>query len=320
LDGVTRAYCQCENPTVTPLFPVTAEGGGVYELHRCDACGLVWDAPMPGEAELARAYSQAYYSSTEAKFNPLIEGWTRYSGRKRAQALLRRHGRDTSGIRVLDVGCGRGVLLQGFREEGADALGIERGGSGFEEIEGIEALSLDDLLASGRTFDVIVIWHVLEHLPDPQESLVKCRQLLASGGSLFVEVPNFGSLQAKLFGARWFHLDLPRHLFHFTPATLAAALRKAVFSVKSKATFSIDQNLYGFLQSALNCLPFLPANHLYGLLRSKLSIVTLLAILLYTPFAALIAIPALLDTFLASAAGRGAVITMHASPEPGVRA
>lgn len=275
---------------------------------------------MPGEAELAEAYSQDYYSSTEAKFNPLIEGWTRYSGRKRARALLRKHGSAAGSIRALDVGCGRGVLLQGFLEEGVDALGIERGGAGFEAIEGIEALSLDDLLASGRKFDVIVIWHVLEHLSDPQESLHKCRQLLASGGSLFVEVPNFGSWQAGLFKSRWFHLDLPRHLFHFTPATLAAALREAGFSIASTATFSIDQNLYGFLQSALNSMPFLPANHLYGLLRSRLSIVTLIAVLLYTPIIALIAIPALLDTFLSSAVGRGAVITMHARPEPGVKA
>ena len=317
---MTEAYCLCENPIVSPLLPVTAEGGGLYELQRCEVCGLVWDAPMPGEAELAAAYSQAYYSSTEAKFNPLIEAWTRYSGRRRAQALLRKHGRGAAGLRVLDVGCGRGVLLQGFRKLGADALGIERGGAGFEEIEGIEALSLDDLLASGRTFDVIVIWHVLEHLPDPQESLAKLRQLLARDGSLFVEVPNFGSLQAGLFGARWFHLDLPRHLFHFTPDTLAATLREAGFSIESTATFSVDQNLYGFLQSALNYLPVLPANHLYSLLRSKLSLVTLFAILLYIPLAALIAIPALLDTFLSGVAGRGAVITIHARPESGVTA
>ncbi len=275
---------------------------------------------MPGEAELAKAYSAEYYSSTEAKFNPLIEAWTRYSGRKRARALLRRHGRSSAGLRVLDVGCGRGVLLHGFLEEGVEALGIERGGAGFEEIQGIEALSLDDLVASGRTFDVIVIWHVLEHLHEPQDSLVKCRQLLADGGSLFIEVPNFGSLQAKLFRARWFHLDLPRHLFHFTPASLLLILNKAGFSVESVGTFSFDQNLYGFLQSALNYLPFAPFNHLYNLLRSKPSIVTLIAILLYMPLVAVIAIPALLDTFLGSAAGRGAVLTVHARPEPGVTA
>lgn len=301
---------------VKTLFPAFADGGGCYELQRCNECGVVWDFPMPTESELEAAYSQDYYSSTEAKFNPLIEAWTRYSGRRRAYSLLRQHG-NFAGVKVLDVGCGRGVLLRGFREAGADVLGIEREGAGFDQIDGVENLSLDELIEAERTFDLIVIWHVLEHLPDPVESLRKCRRLLAQGGSLFIEVPNFASFQASLFRSNWFHLDLPRHLFHFSPRSLSKMLEAECFEVTTSRTFSLDQNLYGFLQSALNAMPFLPANHLYGLLRGKVSLGTLLGILLYSPFAIILSGPALLELIVSSIKGRGAVVSVRAVPRSG---
>ena len=266
---------------------------------------------MPGEAELEAAYSQEYYSSTDAKFNPLIEAWTRYSGRRRAQNLLRQHGKG-AGLRVLDVGCGRGVLLHGFKEAGADVLGIEREGAGFDQIDGIENLSLDDLLEAGRRFDLIVIWHVLEHLPDPVDCLRKCRQLLVDGGSLFIEVPNFASFQSRLFKSNWFHLDLPRHLFHFTPGSLQKQLNAEGFELAASGTFSFDQNLYGFLQSALNAIPFLPANQLYGLLRGKISLGALIGMLLYSPLLVILSAPAVLELLLGAVIGRGAVVSVRA--------
>ncbi len=308
-----KAYCQCETPELETLFPVSAEGGGSYELQRCSNCQLVWDSPMPDAEQLDAAYSQEYYSSTDAKFNPLIEAWTRFGGRRRASSLLRQHG-GFGNLRVLDVGCGRGVLLQGFKDAGADVLGIERTNAGFDEIEGVEDLSLDDLIASGRLFDIIVIWHVLEHLPDPVENLIKCHQLLVNNGCLFIEVPNFDSFQARLFRSNWFHLDLPRHLFHFTPNSLRTSLRAADFQVEAENTFSLDQNCYGFLQSSLNALPLLPTNQLYGLLHGKPSVAAILGILLYTPLAIALSLPALLELVVSTMMSKGAVISVQATP------
>ena len=94
-------------------------------------------------------------------------------------------------------------------------------------------------------FDVITMYHVLEHLYDPREALSKAYQLLRSEGLLVVAVPNFDSLQARLFRQRWYHLDAPRHLYHFTPRTLKMLLHKAGFKVLETRWFSIEHDWAG---------------------------------------------------------------------------
>lgn len=307
-----NCYCSREGASAEPLFRVLGDVGGEFVLSRCDSCGLVWDSPMPDAKLLDEAYQQDYYGSQTKKFNPIIEAWTRYSGRSRARALLDMHGKADASQRVLDIGCGRGVLLAGFQQLGVDALGIERPGSGFDAIDGVETLSLDELVSQGRKFDVIVLWHVLEHLPEPEQMLEQIKLLLDDGGSLFVEVPNFGSLQSRLFKKHWFHLDVPRHLFHFTPAALKQKLSDHNFKTEAEHTFSFDQNLYGFLQSFLNAIPLLPPNHLYSLLKPGATVWRLIALLLYVPVVVIVMIPAVIELVLSQIFGSGAVISIHA--------
>ncbi len=73
------------------------------------------------------------------------------------------------------------------------------------------------------SLDAVTLWHVLEHLDDPGEALATIAGWLAPGGALLVGVPNLASLQARIGGDRWFHLDVPRHRVHFTPAGLSSA-------------------------------------------------------------------------------------------------
>ncbi len=304
--------CSCKGASVAPLFRVIGDVGGEFTLDRCQRCGLVWDSPMPDEQLLNEAYQQDYYGSQTTKFNPIIEAWTRYSGRSRARALLRQHGKTDASQRVLDIGCGRGVLLAGFQQLGVESLGIERPGSGFEAIDGVETMTVEDLVRQGRKFDVIVLWHVLEHLPEPVQMLGQIELLLADDGSLFIEVPNFGSLQSRLFKKNWFHLDVPRHLFHFTPASLKQKLMGKDFETISMHTFSLDQNLYGFLQSLLNSIPLLPYNHLYTLLKPGASPWRMFLLLLYVPVVGVLSMLAVLELAVSNLFGSGAVISIHA--------
>jgi 2-polyprenyl-3-methyl-5-hydroxy-6-metoxy-1,4-benzoquinol methylase len=80
------------------------------------------------------------------------------------------------------------------------------------------------------SFDVITMWHSLEHVHHPLPILQAARELLAPGGKILVAVPNFAGLPFEWFGPSWFALDLPRHLVHFTPNTLIAMLAKAGFA------------------------------------------------------------------------------------------
>jgi SAM-dependent methyltransferase len=133
--------------------------------------------------------------------------------------------------RYLDVGCGSGGALGVARALGWRVAGIET-----DEVAAARArrftdeLHVGDVLsapfAPGR-FDVVSAFHVLEHVPDPVAVARRMLEWLAPGGLLIVEVPNAGGLGARLFGGAWAGLELPRHLSHFTPATLEAVIDKA---------------------------------------------------------------------------------------------
>jgi 2-polyprenyl-3-methyl-5-hydroxy-6-metoxy-1,4-benzoquinol methylase len=98
----------------------------------------------------------------------------------------------------------------------------------------------------------VVLWHVLEHVPDPLATLERARQILRPGGLLVIAVPNFESLQARFSGRHWFHLDVPRHYHHFGLSILKRMLREAGFTISDVSHLSLEYNPYGWIQSILN--------------------------------------------------------------------
>src|SRR5262249_3479382 len=116
------------------------------------------------------------------------------------------------------------------------------------------------------SFDAVVIWHVLEHLSDPRAALLKARAILKPGGLLMVAVPNLASWQAAATGPAWFHLDVPRHYFHFRTGVLTRLIEETGFAVEETSHFNFEQNAYGWMQSLLNRVGF-RANLLYDLLK-----------------------------------------------------
>jgi SAM-dependent methyltransferase len=174
---------------------------------------------------------------------------------------------------VLDVGCGRGVLLSGLARRGFEAHGFEMSASAASGVDPRAVVrvgkSLREADYPSAYFDQVIIWHVLEHLPDPRETLQEIRRVLKPGGRLVVAVPNYSSLQARCSGANWFHLDPPRHLFHFTAEGLRQLLASTGFDIEREHHFSLRQNPFGWVQSALNCLSRLPRNGLYSLLKRR---------------------------------------------------
>jgi len=291
-------------------------GGECFDLRGCSACGLVSTWPAPTLETLEQAYRSEYYGADTSKFVGLVERWTRHAARRRAATLVASHakagGNAGGSLRVLDIGCGRGVLLEGFRALGHDATGVERKGSPFEGLPGVVCGHLAALDFAPASFDLIVLWHVLEHLDDPRETLRQAQRLLRPDGSLFISVPNFGSLQSRLFRGYWFHLDLPRHLFHFNAGAMTRLLAACGFTPREQGTFAVDQNLYGFVQSALNCVPGLPQNHLYRLLKARPSARSIGLILVYSPLLLVLAVPAVVEAMVSAIFARGATLTICA--------
>jgi SAM-dependent methyltransferase len=174
---------------------------------------------------------------------------------------------------VLDIGCGRGLLLDELRKLGWTVAGTEISDAAARFAR--DVLQLDVKVGDLRhlhfeegAFDAVVLWHVLEHVDDPTSLLREVHRLVRPGGFVLLAVPNFGSIEAKLSRAGWFHLDVPRHVSHFTPETLVHVLNAERFKVERISYFSPEYDYFSFVQSVLNRLGVYQ-NSLYELLRAR---------------------------------------------------
>lgn len=232
-----------------PLDATATRLGG---RTRCSYCGAATTDPWPGPAELERAYR--HYRPESGRFSGAGDAFLR---RTRAR-LARRVDELAPPGPVLDVGAGDGTLLDALHALGREALGLERD-SRRADIREAELCELEGGWAA------VVLWHSLEHLPAPGAAVDAAAARLAPGGILLVAVPNAASLQARAFGDRWFHLDLPRHLVHLPAPALVARLRAMDLEVTRQSQWRGGQALFGWLYGLVGSLPGRP--DLYDAIR-----------------------------------------------------
>lgn len=236
----------------------------------CQNCGSAHLDPIPSLLEIRSFYPVDYYGAKTKKFITPIEHLLKsFSVRTIASASKNL----APGSRLLDIGCGRGVFIHELLERGFEVHGIELDEFVDDSISNRCTIHVTDSLSSLRfaqeSFDMVILWHVLEHLPNPQETIAEISRILSPGGRLAIAVPNYGSLQARVSRRYWFHLDLPRHIFHFTQKGVRTLLAEHGFIVTSVNHFSPIQNVFGWMQSLLNRIPGLEMNYLYNLLHSR---------------------------------------------------
>lgn len=291
-----------------------------FILQECNKCRSVRTFPVLSEDQIAGYYSCDYYGAGQEKFSGIMERITRYSNYRLAKSINRcfhslNDKKDTD-IRVLDVGCGRANLLKEMRKLGYDCHGVERGNFPVDlRAEGIHFYKggLEQVKSGGGCFDIIILWHVLEHLYDPGTTLDNVVQLLDPGGLLILAVPNFLSYQAKCFGPYWFHLDLPRHLHHFGLKDLRKHLELIGLHTVYQSTFSPDQNIYGFMQSVLNRIfSRQRPNSLYSLLKKTGNKRPLFQLFIWLIPACVVFPIALVEYLLSGLVGRGATAILYA--------
>jgi len=293
--------------------------GDSFQIEQCHVCGLALTTPVPSGAAMERYYPAVYYAGTGGKrFPALVEVLQRCLYGRRVRRIERLNAGRKG--RVLDVGCGPGLLLREFQKRGWEAHGIEMSEKAAAHARFNLGLSVEvgDLASAhfpDDHFDAVVLWHVLEHLPNPQLALAEVQRILKPDGVFLAGVPNFGSWEARLARGKWFHLDVPRHLNHFTVPTLKRMLASAGLEVKSASFLAPEYDSFSFVQSVLNRLG-LRHNLLYQLLRQgrsrvlrEESIFQILASLVLACPLGLASIPV---TVLAAMAGQGTAVSLYA--------
>lgn len=195
----------------------------LYTLVRCPACSLVWLAHPPRPEEMHEHYTEDYHRLISAAGENSPRRW---------QDRIESVGRFKQSGTILDLGCSSGGFLSFFRGDAWKLYGIEMSGDCAKragERTGARVFVGDILKApfSPDSFDVITCFDVLEHLYEPRQVLDKICEWLKPSGVFYVQVPNIDSAEAHVFGTYWHGLELPRHLFHYSPASLRNLARSS---------------------------------------------------------------------------------------------
>lgn len=187
-----------------------------FNYYRCRQCGLIFLDPIP--EDLGQYYSQTYYAIPSC-----LTDLAREATEKRYQIEQVR--RFVKSGRLLDIGPGHGAFAYLAKEAGFDVSTIELDATCcrfLRDVVGVSAIQSDnpaEVLPQLEPQDVITLWHVVEHLPDPFPTLTRAAERLTPGGILVIAAPNPQALQFGLFRSRWVHLDAPRHV-RLLPAQL----------------------------------------------------------------------------------------------------
>jgi SAM-dependent methyltransferase len=275
---------------------------------RCGRCGVATTSPWPSDAQLGEAYAD-WYRPANGRFSGLGDKLLRRSRSALADRLHRVLPRGP----VLDVGAGDGTLVRAFVRHGREAVGVDPYASAnHPHVRDVELEEMDG------NWSAVIFWHSLEHLREPVRALRHAATLAAPGGVLVVAVPNAASLQARTFGDRWLHLDVPRHLVHISPPALVSAIEAAGFRVMRVSYLRGGQVVFGWLHGLVG--KFFPGHpDLYDAIRRSEARQAAQSPLfrLYTLAAAVITLPAaLVATGFEVAARAGGTIYVEARREP----
>jgi SAM-dependent methyltransferase len=187
-----------------------------YVLMRCQVCSLVWLSGPPTPSEMHLHYTKEYHKLISASG---VNTPTRWRDRKATLGLYK-----TSGA-LLDLGCSSGSFLESLPRDSWKLFGVEMSADGAKTAEvrtGAQVFvgDIPDAPFAPGSFDVITCFDVLEHLYEPRKIMARVSEWLKPGGIFYVLVPNIDSAEGRVFGSYWHGLELPRHLFHYSPASL----------------------------------------------------------------------------------------------------
>lgn len=202
-----------------------------FKILECKECGLLYTTPRPNKDEIGRYYkSEEYYSHQENK-----EGFIpKVYEKVKSVNLKNKYGIATEGKekgKALDIGCGVGDFLHTMEQHGWDCTGVEPSEDAKviakKRIKGQLLSSEEQENLPDSSFDIITMWHVLEHVDDIRWQIQQLHRLCKPGGRIIIALPNYKSYDGQYYKAEWAAYDVPRHLNHFNKETLIKILEES---------------------------------------------------------------------------------------------
>lgn len=224
----------CGSPDIKNVLSVKdyTVSNKTFVIAECNSCSLRFTQDVPDAASIAPYYKSENYISHTNTSKGLINRLYQ-SVRKRTLKQKRRLIERASGIkkgRLLDVGSGTGAFANEMQQAGWQVTGLEPDADA--RAVGKQSYNID-LADIGQfyqlresSYDIITMWHVLEHVHDLQGYIAKLKLLLTENGKLFIAVPNYTSKDAAAYKEQWAAYDVPRHLYHFSPRSMQVLMEK----------------------------------------------------------------------------------------------
>lgn len=218
----------------------------LFPICECRICGFRFTNHFPSEDVIGKYYDSPDYishtDSTKGFTNRMYHLFRKYMLKRKVNLVASFVKKKNASL--LDIGCGTGYFLNAAKERGFKVAGIEKDDRARERA--ITRFDLDVKEETGffaleqASFDVVTLWHVLEHLEKLNESIEKMADILTPDGTMVIALPNHQSFDAKWYKEKWAAYDTPRHLWHFTPHTLERLLAKHNLSVVKKYRMPLD--------------------------------------------------------------------------------
>ena len=229
----TSTYLTCRDHTFS---------GETFQLLQVPEYEMLLTSPQPSSAELPKYYhSEEYISHTDSRktfLDKMYQAVKSIMLRRKLKLLAKRHPKKGN---LLDIGAGTGDFLKEAKKHSWKTFGTElnENATKIAKGKGIK-LQTETTNFPEKKFDVITMWHVLEHVPDLEKQIAELDRLLKNEGTLFIAVPNFKSFDAEHYGKFWAAYDVPRHLWHFSQKSIVKLFAKFNFEIQESVPLKFD--------------------------------------------------------------------------------
>jgi SAM-dependent methyltransferase len=260
----------CNSKEFTPFLeaPNRFDINESFMLVKCSACGFVYLWPRP--EKMGKYYNDAGYQPHQEKagtFTDRLYRWVRVWNLNIKRHLVEKYHK--KGM-LLDYGCGTGAFLSHMRNAGWNVQGVEPSEKA-RSVGFLDGLNIQtDIDRVSGSFDVIALWHVLEHIENAHEVIDSLSRKLTPNGILVIAVPNRDSIDAKTYKSNWVAYDAPRHLYHFRPCDMIRFLEAHCLRIISKRTLFFDAWFNALLSWQMESAASGKRFHVGGLIKSGL--------------------------------------------------